>query len=104
LGNASESPDIMNGDLLVKVVVENSNLPEMKRVGDDLEYDLKLNLTDAIFGAKKEIKTLEGKNETIEIKPGSQFDDKVVFKERVKNYILKQFYFTFFNLGIFQPR
>jgi DnaJ-class molecular chaperone len=96
LGNASESPDIMNGDLLVKVVVENSNLPEMKRVGDDLEYDLKLNLTDAIFGAKKEIKTLDGKNETIEIKPGSQFDDKVVFKERVRKLYFKTILFYFF--------
>lgn len=83
MGNASDSPDIMNGDLLVKVLVENSNLPNMKRNGEDLEYDLKLNLTDAIFGAKIEIRLIDGKSEIIEIKPGSQFYDKIIFKERV---------------------
>jgi DnaJ-class molecular chaperone len=85
LGNASDSLDMMNGDLLVKVMVENSDIEgvNMKRINDDIVYDLDLNLVEAIFGAKKEIKTFDKEKEIIEVKPGSQSEDKIIFQNRV---------------------
>jgi DnaJ-class molecular chaperone len=87
LGNASDSSDIMNGDLLVKVSVENTNYLNMKRVNDDIHYNLEINLIDAIFGCKKEIITIENKLEIIEVKPGTQNDEKIIFEKKVKFFI-----------------
>ncbi len=57
----------------------------MKRVDDDIVYDLDLNLVDAIFGCKKEIQTIDNKLETIDVKHGSQTNDKITFEKRVYN-------------------
>lgn len=72
-----------NGDLLVKVNIENKNFPKMKRVADDIIYNLDIELVDAIFGCTKEIQTIDNKIEIIEVKPGSQSNDKITYEKRV---------------------
>lgn len=85
MGNASQSSDEANGDLVIKVVVENT-IPNLERLADDVLYTINLSLVEAIFGCKKEFVTLENKKETVEVKPGLQFDEKIVFKNKVGLY------------------
>ena len=66
-GNAARHGGI-NGDLLV--VIEEEPLPELKREGNDLIYNLPLNVADAILGASVEIPTVDGKAR-IKIEPGT---------------------------------
>lgn len=66
-GNAARHGGI-NGDLLV--VIEEEPHPELKREGNDLIYNLQLNVADAILGASVEIPTVEGKAR-IKIEPGT---------------------------------
>lgn len=66
-GNAAKNGGI-NGDLLV--VIEEEPHPELKREGNDLIYNLQLNVADAILGASVEIPTVEGRAK-IKIEPGT---------------------------------
>ena len=66
-GNAARHGGI-NGDLLV--VIEEEPHPELKREGNDLIYNLPLNVADAILGASVEIPTVDGKAR-IKIEPGT---------------------------------
>jgi DnaJ-class molecular chaperone len=83
LGNSSDSDNVLNGDLLVKVLVKET-LKNLKRVEDDLHYELNISLIEAIFGCKKEIDTIEGIKEIIDINPGVQSHEKIVIYNRVK--------------------
>lgn len=65
-GNAAKQGGV-NGDLLV--VIEEEAHPELKREGNDLIYNLQLNVADAVLGASVEIPTVEGKAR-IKIEPG----------------------------------
>ncbi|MCH5305232.1 MAG: molecular chaperone DnaJ [Rikenella sp.] len=66
-GNAAKQGGV-NGDLLV--VIEEEAHPELKREGNDLIYNLQLNVADAVLGASVEIPTVEGKAR-IKIEPGT---------------------------------
>lgn len=83
MGNVSQSEDVENGDLLVKVVIEN-DLAHVKRVRDDLHYTLEISLLDAIFGCVKEVNTWdsEGSKEQVVISPGVQVDEHIIFKHK----------------------
>lgn len=67
-GNAARRGGI-NGDLLV--LIEEQKNPELIRDGNDLLYNLYLNISDAALGAHVEIPTLDGKVK-IKIEPGTQ--------------------------------
>jgi DnaJ-class molecular chaperone len=84
LGNASEAKDVANSDLVVKVVVEENPDIKFRRVNDNIQLDCELSLIEAIFGCNKEIETIEKKKEKFEVNPGTQNDDKFVFKNQVK--------------------
>ncbi len=88
MGHTSTSSDITNGDLLIKVVIDEDLTNKAKRVGDDICYTLNLALVDAIFGCKKELVTIEGLKETVEISPGTQSGGKMNFPNRVKYIII----------------
>ncbi|WP_294594274.1 molecular chaperone DnaJ [uncultured Rikenella sp.] len=66
-GNAARNGGI-NGDLLV--VIEEEPHPELKREGNDLIYNLQLNVADAVLGASVEVPTVDGKAR-IKIEPGT---------------------------------
>lgn len=66
-GNAAKHGGI-NGDLLV--VIEEEPHPELKREGNDLIYNLSLNVADAILGASVEVPTVDGKAR-IKVEPGT---------------------------------
>lgn len=84
MGNASELNDISNGDLVVKVIVEESEI--FKRSNDDVHVNLDISLLDAIFGCKKDIETLDKSKLKVEIKPGCQSEEKIVLKNLVKYF------------------
>lgn len=66
-GNAARGGGI-NGDLLV--VIEEEPHPELQREGNDLIYNLMLNVADAILGTSIEIPTVDGRAK-IRIEPGT---------------------------------
>lgn len=57
------------GDLLI--VIEEEEHPELKRDGNNIIYDLKLNFADAVLGKEAEIPTIGGRVK-INIKAGTQ--------------------------------
>ncbi len=57
------------GDLLI--VIEEEEHPELKRDGNNIIYDLKLNFADAVLGKDVEIPSIGGKVR-INVKPGTQ--------------------------------
>ncbi|MEG1607419.1 MAG: molecular chaperone DnaJ [Mucinivorans sp.] len=57
-GNAAKNGGV-NGDLLV--VIEEEQNHELERAGNDLIYNLNLNLADAILGCSIEIPTVDGR-------------------------------------------
>lgn len=57
------------GDLLI--VIEEEEHPELKRDGNNIIYDLKLNFADAVLGKDVEIPSIGGKVK-ISVKPGTQ--------------------------------
>lgn len=67
-GNAAKNGGI-NGDLLVLIEEEESH--ELEREGNDLIFNLSINVADAIIGASVEIPTVDGKAK-IKIEPGTQ--------------------------------
>lgn len=67
-GNAARHGGI-NGDLLV--LIEEESHKELEREGNDLIYNLSLNITDAIMGTSVEIPTVDNKAK-IKIEPGTQ--------------------------------
>ncbi len=82
MGNVSNTDEIVNGDLLVKIIVDDT-IKNLKRVGDDIHYTLEVSLLEAIFGSEKQIETIDNNNETISLKPGIQSDEKIVINNRV---------------------
>lgn len=67
-GNAAKNGGI-NGDLLV--LIEEEENRELEREGNDLIYNLTINIADAIIGSSVEIPTVDGKAK-IKIEPGTQ--------------------------------
>lgn len=67
-GNAAKNGGI-NGDLLI--VIEEEQHPELTRDVNDLIYNLKLKVTDAILGTSIEVPSVEGKVK-IKIESGTQ--------------------------------
>lgn len=66
-GNAARRGGV-NGDLLV--LIEEEPHPELNREGNDLIYNLNINITDAILGAQVEIPTVDSRAK-IKIEPGT---------------------------------
>lgn len=67
-GNAAKGGG-MNGDLIV--LIEEQPHPELMREGNDLLYNLNLNVADAILGTSLEIPTVEGRAK-IKIESGTE--------------------------------
>ncbi len=44
---------------------------------------MEISLIEAIFGANKQYMSFDGSLKTIEIKPGTQSNDKIIFKNMV---------------------
>jgi molecular chaperone DnaJ len=75
-GHCSGNIKQANGDLFIKVIVEDSN--KYKREGDNLIYELQLTLKEAIYGIEKEIPVLfHNKTQLLKIpketQPNSEF-------------------------------
>ena len=85
-GNISELKDIEDGDLVIKVKVENN--PLFKRSENDIEYNLDITLVDALFGNKLEVNTIDGEKVSIDITAGCQNSQKVIIKNKVFIIIL----------------
>ena len=66
-----------NGDIYIEFVVKEH--PIFERIGDDINLNLPITITDAILGCKKEIPTLYG-NLVLAIDPGTQSDTKLRIK------------------------
>jgi curved DNA-binding protein len=81
-GHCSENHDTISGDLVVKVTVEEDE--EYRREKDDLVSNLQISLADAITGKTIQYTNFDGSLKTIEIKPGTQANDKIIFKNLVK--------------------
>jgi len=45
--------------------------------------NLEISLTEAIFGGKRQLMSFDGSLKSIEIRPGTQSSDKVIFKNLV---------------------
>ncbi|MCW3118387.1 MAG: chaperone protein DnaJ [Chitinophagaceae bacterium] len=67
-GNAGERGG-MNGDLII--LVEEEPHKELQREGLKVEYDLHISFTDAVFGTKIEVPTIDGRAK-IKIPAGTQ--------------------------------
>ena len=63
--NVKKGVQVINGDLIVVFTVVNSN--NFSREGDNLIYNLKVNVYDALLGCDKKINTIDGKEITIKI-------------------------------------
>ena len=68
-----------NGDLFLEIKVRHHDV--FSRNGDDLLATLEVSMTDAIFGARATLATLDGEV-TIEIKPGTQSAEVITVKDR----------------------
>jgi molecular chaperone DnaJ len=68
-GNAGERGGPA-GDLIIQV----EEIPDehLKREGNDVVYELYLNIADAAMGTKVEVPTIDGKKARIKIEPGTQ--------------------------------
>ena len=58
-----------SGDLLVQVFIKSD--PYFEKRGENLKVRLPISYTEALLGTEKEVKTLEGKKESLNIPPGS---------------------------------
>ena len=58
---------------------------EYKRENDDLVSDLEISLAEAIVGKMIQYNSFDGSLKTIEIKPGTQANEKIMFKNLVRN-------------------
>lgn len=67
-GNAAPMGGV-NGDLLI--VVEEEEHPNLKRMGNDLYYELYVNFLDAALGGTSEVPLVKGKAK-IKLDPGTQ--------------------------------
>jgi len=56
---------------------------EYKREKDDLISGLRISLADAITGKTIQYTNFDGTLKTIEIKPGAQANEKIIFKNLV---------------------
>ena len=65
----------------MKVKVEKNK--EFSRINDDLISDLNIELIEAIFGANIQYTSFDGNLRSIEIKEGTQPEDKIFFKGMV---------------------
>lgn len=63
--NSSKGVQTINGDLIVIFTVINGN--DFTREGDNLIYNLKVGVYDALLGCDKKIKTIDGNEITINI-------------------------------------
>jgi len=65
-------PDVRPGDLIVNVLI--SQHPSFRREGDSLVFEKSISAWDAMLGTTVEIITLDKKNLSITIPPGTQPD------------------------------
>ncbi len=65
-------PDVRPGDLIVNVLI--SRHPSFKREGDSLVFEKSISAWDAMLGTNIDIVTLDKKNLSITIPPGTQPD------------------------------
>lgn len=80
-GHSSENKDLVNGDLVITVKVQNDKI--YRRENDDLVSDFEVSIAEAIFGGKIEYSNFDGTLKRIDINPGTQANDKILFKNFV---------------------
>ena len=73
-----------NGDLYVRIRVQPHE--EFKRRGNDVHVEMKISMTEASLGAKREVETLHG-TETIRIKQGTQNGDTLALRDKGIPYL-----------------
>ncbi|KAL4455752.1 hypothetical protein ABPG74_003162 [Tetrahymena malaccensis] len=72
-GEADEAPNIMAGDLYVKIIIKDH--PVYKRKGADLYIDKQITLLEALSGVNFEIKHLDGSTLKIATAPGQYIEN-----------------------------
>jgi DnaJ-class molecular chaperone len=88
LGNEAPHGKGAKGDLIVHI----RQIPHKKfrRVGDDLHFDIKLKVINALLGCKVNITTLDGKVLQAKISQGVADGEQLRFKGYgMKNYMTK---------------
>jgi curved DNA-binding protein len=73
-------PGIRPGDLIVNVLVRHHHL--FAREGDNLVFEKKLSVWEAMLGAQISVPTIEGKEITLIVPPGSQPDTMLTCQEQ----------------------
>lgn len=68
LGNETKNPNGYNGDLYIHIQEERNG--KFEREGNDLYFNLKINITDALLGCTKEVDTIDGKKLSVKLKSG----------------------------------
>lgn len=91
-----------NGDLHLHIKVKPHKY--FRREDNDLIFDLPISVFDAILGHEYSIDLIDGTQETIKIKPGTQVNEKIILKGKgvpsVKGYNVGNLYI---NLNIMIP-
>ncbi|KAJ1976612.1 Type I HSP40 co-chaperone [Dimargaris cristalligena] len=86
-GEADQAPDTIPGDVVI--VVEEKPHPYLKRKGDDLYYDAKIDLLTALAGGKFHLKHLDDRKLVVNILPGEVIkpgDTKCITGEGMPSY------------------
>ena len=78
-GRGGESPTGERGDLYVTFEV--ADHPRFRRDGDDLHTTVRVSVFDAMFGAKRSVRTPYGKQIKVTIPKGAQAGDRLRLRE-----------------------
>ncbi|KAJ1928757.1 Type I HSP40 co-chaperone [Tieghemiomyces parasiticus] len=86
-GEADQAPDTVPGDVVI--VIEEKPHPYLKRKGDDLYFDAKIDLLTALAGGKFHIKHLDDRVLVVNILPGEVIkpgETKIIQNEGMPSY------------------
>lgn len=67
-----------NGDIFLKVQIKKN--PAFQRAGINVQSDLTISVIDAILGAEKQIKTIEGVTKSVRVSSGVQNGQTISLK------------------------
>lgn len=83
-GNAGVK-NAKNGDLYLVIKIKPNSVFKVK--DNDLYVDIPLSLTQAVLGAKLEVPTIDGEKIIVDIKPGTNFNEKVKVSKKGMPFI-----------------
>lgn len=75
----SDSPKIRNGDLLIKIIVENDST--FRRENNDLIVEKMITLKEAVFGCNIEVKGINNSVKNIKLNAGTQSNSEIKFEK-----------------------